>query len=275
MSEELKQQETTEQTPIQQQTEEKQFSEVEQEALAQGWVPKEEFEGDANKWVDAGEFVRRGELFKKIEHQNREIKEVRKALAAFKDHYTKVSESSYQKALKDLKQQYKLANREGDFEKADQLEAEIESVEQEAKQVISQAKEVAQEAQIHPEFAAWVQKNDWYATQPHMKTFADHKGLEFAKLGLSPSEVLKKVELEVKKEFPTKFRNPNQDRPGAVESPGTTRATTRQSSKEDYSLTPQEEAVMKTLLSERDKNGKPLITKEQYIADLKAIKARK
>lgn len=269
MSEELQQQQSTEQT-----TEQKTVSPVEEEALAQGWVPKEEFEGDASKWVDAGEFIRRGELFKKIEHQNREIKEVRRALAAFKDHYTQVSEASYKKALADLKREYKQANREGDFEKADQLEEEIESVEQEAKTTLQQVKQVAQETQIHPEFASWVEKNDWYATQPHMKTFADFKGLEFAKLGLTPSEVLKKVEAEVRKEFPNKFHNPNRDRPGAVESPGNTRNTTR-GAKEDYALTPQEEAVMKTLLSERDKNGKPLITKEQYIADLKAIKARK
>lgn len=251
-----------------------QVDSLQQEALAQGWVPKEDFEGDINKWVDAGEFLRRGELFKKIEYQNKEIKEVRKALSAFKDHYTKVSEASYQRALADLKREYKVANREGDFDKADQLEAEIESVEKEAKTALEQVKQVAQETQIHPEFASWVKKNEWYATQPHMKTFADFKGLEFAKLGLSPEEVLTKVETEVRKEFPQKFHNPNRDRPGAVESPGTTRTTVR-SNKEDYHLTDQERRVMKTLTSQRDSNGKPLMTEAQYIAELKAIKKEK
>jgi len=42
---------------------------VELQARDSGWVPKEEYKGEEHKWVDAGEFLRRGELFKKIEDQ--------------------------------------------------------------------------------------------------------------------------------------------------------------------------------------------------------------
>lgn len=244
-------------------------SPVELEAREQGWVPKEEFEGEDAKWVDAGEFVRRGELFKKIEHQSREVKSLRKAINDFKELHSKVNEAAYQRALTDLKREYKTANREGDFEKADKLEAEIETVEAEAVAVKQQIQQVAQETQINPEFASWVTRNDWYATQPHMKTFADYKGLEFAKLGLTPTEVLRKVEAEVRKEFPTKFNNPNRARPGTVES--STQKPGRQS-EDKYELTEQERRVMKTFVNTKGKDGKPFMTEKEYIASLKQIK---
>jgi len=261
--------EKTENTEVStEKVEQKESTPLELEAREQGWVPKEEFDGDEGKWVDAGEFVRRGELFKKIEHQSRETKALRKALEQFKELHSKVNEAAYQRALRDLKAEYKTANREGDFEKADKIEAEIESVEREAATVQKQINEVTQEsAQIHPEFAAWVSKNDWYATQPHMKTFADHKGLEFARLGLSNTEVLKRVEAEVRKEFPSKFTNPNRERPGAVES--STHKSTSKSSEKGYELTDQERKVMNNLVA----SG--VLTKEEYIADLRKLKESK
>jgi hypothetical protein len=265
MSEELLKQEEKQE---EQQSEQKvEFSAVEQEALSQGWVPKEEFQGEEHKWVDAGEFMRRGELFTKIDHQSRELKEVRKALQGFKEHYTKVKETEYQNALRDLKNQYKLANREGDFEKADKLEVEIETVEKEAS-IVKQEVEVATQASaIHPDFAAWVGRNTWYQAQPHMKTFADIKGLEFANQGMTPGEVLKKVEAEVRKEFPGKFNNPNRERPGAVESTNNRGAT--RVGNDGFQLTEQEERVMNSFV----KQG--VMTKAEYIKDLKSVKGIK
>ena len=52
-------------------------SPTELKAIESGWVPKEEFQGDEHKWVEAGEFLRRGELFKKIEDQGKQLKDVR------------------------------------------------------------------------------------------------------------------------------------------------------------------------------------------------------
>ena len=267
MSEELKQETKQEEKQEEQQSEQKELSVVEQEALAQGWVPKEEFQGEEHKWVDAGEFIRRGELFTKIEHQSRELKEVRKALMGFKEHYTKVKETEYNNALRALKSEYKTANREGDFEKADKLEIEIETVEKEAA-VIKQQVDVATEAQsIHPEFASWVGRNDWYQSQPHMKVYADTVGLQYASTDKDPVSVLKKVEAAVRKEFPNKFTNPNRERSSAVE--GTQNRGTTRSSADSFELTEQEERVMNSFV----KQG--IMTKAEYIKDLKSVKGLK
>ena len=79
----------------QEQTQEKQFSAIEQKALDQGWRPKEEFDGDPDAFIDAPEFVRRGELFSKIEHQSKELKAVKAALDALKTHHSRVKEVEY------------------------------------------------------------------------------------------------------------------------------------------------------------------------------------
>ena len=84
-------------------------SPVQEEALAQGWVPKDEYEGDPDRWVDAGEFVRRGELFRKIESQSKELKDVRKALAELAKHNSKIREVEYARAIEGLKAQKKEA----------------------------------------------------------------------------------------------------------------------------------------------------------------------
>ena len=62
----------------------------ESQAREQGWKPKEEYEGDPNKWRPAKEFVERGELFTKIDSMGKELKETRKALKMLQDHHSNV-----------------------------------------------------------------------------------------------------------------------------------------------------------------------------------------
>lgn len=243
------------------------LSPVEQEALAQGWVPKEQFDGDESRWVDAGEFVRRGELFKKIDSQNREIKEVRKTLAALKEHYTKVEEAAYNKALSALKAQKVSAQKEGEFEVAAELDDEIKRVEEEKVALKESIPDVPEENVVHPELQAWMDRNTWYKTNIRMRAVADAIAAEGAANGVKGPALLKAIDAEIRKEFPTKFTNPNRDKPSSVEGGG------RQgvSAKAGYQLSEQEERIFKTL--SRDPQLK--MTREQYIADLKLAKGER
>lgn len=247
---------------------EPQLTGIEQEALAQGWVPKEEFQGDPSRWVDAGEFVRRGELFSKIEAQKRDLKRTQEDIQALKQHLAAVKEGEYKRALATLRAERNEAIGEGDYDKVTKLEEKMDAVKEEAQKAVEQIKTVTQEAQqVAPEFARWVERNSWYASQPHMKTFADTVGIRLAQMGMDPAEVLKKVELEVRKEFPNKFQNPNQQRASAVEG-GSSKPTSKVSSA-SFELTEQETRIMNNLVRSKT------MTKEQYIADLKAIKGVK
>ena len=92
-----------EQTQTIQQDPAPQVDSYEQQAREQGWRPKEEYEGDPEKWRPAKEFVERGELFGKIDHMGKELKETRKALKMLQEHHSKVKETEYNNALKELK----------------------------------------------------------------------------------------------------------------------------------------------------------------------------
>lgn len=240
----------------------KQLSPVEQRAIEQGWRPKEEFEGDESEFIDAPEFVRRGELFSKIEHQNKELKATRQALETFKQHYSRVKEVEYERALKSLQQVRKQAMVDGETERALDLEEKIDALKEEKEVFTRQAQAPAvQQVEGEAEFTAWVSKNGWYEKDPIMKGAADAIGLEYAKKGWTPDQVLAKVSQDIRKEFPHKFASPAQARPAAVEGSSRTGATKTATVR----LSDEQERVAAKLI----KIG--AMTREEYIADLKKM----
>lgn len=271
MTEEIKP-EGTEPIVEQVQQEQKQYSPVELKAMEMGWRPKEEFNGDEEDFVDAKEFVGRKPLFDKIESVSREAKSTRKALEALQTHYTKVKETEYQNALKELKQARSQALVDGDAEKFNAIDEDLENIAREKEQFMAEQKQIrTEEPQVHPEFAQWVARNSWYETQPHMHAFAEQVGSRLqgaVRAGtMTPQQVLKEIEKAVREEFPNRFRNANKDKPGSTESPSRSGSTQRSTA--EPQLTEQERTIMNTLV----RGGH--ITKEKYLADLRQIKEQK
>ena len=110
---------------------EPQLTAAEQKAMEQGWVPQDQWEGDPEQWRPAKEFLDRGELFKKIEDQNRTIKEFKRALDDLKQHHSKTRETEYARALQALKAQKKTALEEGDADTVIKLDDQIDLVKEE------------------------------------------------------------------------------------------------------------------------------------------------
>lgn len=242
-------------------------SEIEIKARNAGWVPKEEFADDPDKWVDADEFVRRGPLFEKINAQSREMKRMREAMEALQLHHAKVKETSYKEALAVLKAQKREAFTEGDPDKILAIEEKMDDLKEQQRSFEAQrAREVAAPSQeLHPEFKAFLDRNPWYQAEAPMKAFADTVGVELRNSGMSPTEVLKKVEQKVREEFPHKFRNANRDKAPAVEGAG--KGTGKAGSNAPaYQLTDEERRVMNTFVRQK------IMTEAEYIAELKKIK---
>ena len=237
---------------------------VELEAKDSGWVPKDEYKGDDHKWVDAGEFLRRGELFKKIEDQSKQLKDVRSALNEMKKLQGQVREVEYKRALDTLRQQKKEALIDGDAEAVIAAEERIDLVKEQVKQLQSQPADVQEDSGAqHPEFVAWTEQNSWYKSSSPMKAFADALGQDLARAGNSPSEVLRKVAAEVRKEFPARFNNPNREKPGTVES-GKGSGT---SSSTKFVLSDEERRIMNTFI----RTG-AFKTEAEYINELKKVR---
>ncbi len=248
------------------QTQEREYTEIELKAIDQGWIPKEEFDGDGSEFIDAPEFVRRGELFSKIEKQSKELKAVRTALEALSSHHSKVKEMEYERALKSLKDARRQATIDGDHERALALEDKIDEVKLEKDQIVQEGKAaVVQEPEGYtPEFQNWVDKNSWYESNRTMRKVADEIGKDLYQQGYAPLEVLKLVEKEVRKEFSHKFSNPATNRPAAVE------ASTRQGSKkDDFHMTSEQKEMMRKIVQVT-----PGFTEADYIRDLKALQSR-
>ena len=237
------------------------LSAAEQQAMEQGWVPQDEWEGDPEQWRPAKEFLDRGELFKKIEDQNRTIKEFKRALDDLKGHHAKTRETEYARAIQALKAQKIAALEEGDAAAVVKLDDQIDLVKDEQSK-LKQAAYEPQEQQVSPEFTNWVDKNKWYETSQPMRAYADALGRDLAYKGLSPGEVLKEVERQVREEFPQKFRNANRDKPGAVE--GSTNKGAKGNN--DIALSDDERRVMQRFV----RTG--VMTEKEYMAELKRIK---
>lgn len=199
----------------QQQTEVAKPSEAEEQARAAGWRPKEEYQGDPEKWVDAGEFVRRGQLFDKINHQHREIRELRKAVEGLVDHNRKIEETTKTRLIAELKAAKKMALDEGDTAAAVEIDERIYDAKIELKEAKSQT--TAQAAQeIDPAYWDFTQGNPWYTKDRAMTAFADQLGMELAQQGVPLAKVYETVAKEVRKEFAHKFQR--SAAPASVES---------------------------------------------------------
>lgn len=233
-------------------------------AREQGWVPKDDFNGDEHTWIDAAEFLRRGPLFKKIDDQSKQLKDVRRALDEMKKLHSQVQETEYKRALETLREQKKNALVEGDADAVIAVDEKIDLVKEQQsdlkRQILTQPSEPAE---LNPEFVQWTDRNSWYKNSAPMKAYADALGVDLARTGLSPSDVLRKVEAEVRKEFPTKFRNPNQDKPGSVESGNAKGAA---SSGDNFQLTQEERRVMQTFV----RTG--ALTEKEYVESLRKVR---
>lgn len=239
----------------------KQLTAAEEKAMEQGWVPQDEWEGDPEQWRPAKEFLDRGELFKKIEDQNRTIKEFKRALEDLKGHHAKTRDTEYKRALDTLKAQKVQAIEEGDAQSVVKIDDQIDLVKEEQRKLAAQAAEPAV-PELNPEFVAWTERNSWYERDTNMKIFADALGQRLAAAGKTPAAVLAEVEKQVREEFPHKFKNPNRDKPGSVE--GSTNKGGKANS--DVVLSDDERRVMQRFV----RTG--VMTEKEYLAELKRIK---
>ena len=243
------------------------LSDVEKRAIEMGWRPKTEFQGEEEDFVDAKEFVSRRPLFDKIERQSHEIKEVRKALKALTEHHQKVKEAEFKEAVEFLKSEKKKALEEGDADRLIEIDDQI--AEAKAKEIVATREQETKAQTPHPEFVKWVQENPWYVSDGELRVTADQIGTAYAAANpdSAPMEVLKYVKNRLKKLYPEKMGtiNPNRERPSSVE--GSSNAPTRDTkARDNFELTEDEKRVMNTFVRQG------ILTKEQYIADLKKIR---
>lgn len=218
----------TDQTQYSSQTTEVTFSPAEEKARQSGWVPKDDWSGEPDDWVDYKEFNVRGELMSRITKQSDvinkvrdELKETRETLKKFGEHHQRVAELEYQKALKDLKSMKADALREQDHETVIEIDEQIDELKAERKQFAKEAKQEEKQTNKTSSLVdAWVQdpKNDWYKTDKARRVVADAAFVEYLELNDGDfAGALAAAEKEVRKEFPHKFKTSPVDKQSVAE----------------------------------------------------------
>lgn len=266
MSEATQEVQQIEQAPVT--TEQNNVPEVDQyeaQAREQGWKPKEEFEGEPEKWRPAKEFVERGELFSKIDTMGKELKETKKALKMLQEHNEKIKETEYKRAIDELRalqKQHLETGNSDEYLRATELLTDLKA-EQKAREVVKSTAA----PEVDPRFIEWTENNTWYNKDADMKKFADIVGLGYAQANphLDPVEVLDYVTVQVKERFKSKFENPNRNKPSAVE--GTSAPTGKKL--DSIELSEDERRVMNTFIRMK------VMTKEEYLNQVKQLRGGK
>lgn len=152
----------------------------EAEARSHGWTPKEDFRGDAARWVDAETFVKRAdEVMPFLKKQNaglkRELDDLKRQVKKASEFFTKAEERGYARAMDELQRQHDDAVETGDVQAARKAMKEMGDLQAE----IATAKadfvedKPTETADPRAEFAAWVEDNDWYVTDENKRMYAD------------------------------------------------------------------------------------------------------
>ena len=176
-------------------------ADLESEAREKGWKP------DGPK--SAEEFLRAEPLYSEIKARGKEIKELKATLDELKSHMDKQRELGAKEALQKLQEERVTAIEMGDVTSVNSLDTQIRQYEQETK---GPAEVVVN--QFVERNKSWINENSDEANL--MKYYAEKKDSEIARLNLSPEAHIKTVEDELKKIFPHRFKESDEQLQGST-----------------------------------------------------------
>lgn len=197
---------------------------IEAEARKQGWVPKENYRGNEEDWMDANSFVKKSrEINAILKHNNSrlqrdldsakaELSELKLTTKEFAAEFAKMKDNAYKKAIADLKAQRRDALKEDDLELVDDLEERIDSLKKEQEKKVEPPPEQKKTEPDMTAFHEWHKDNKWYDEQaePDMFDAAEAAALRLSRTdkSLTGRAFMDKVTEIVKAKFPEKFENP-------------------------------------------------------------------
>ena len=186
----------------------------EAEARAEGWAPEEEWKGDKrpDKFLTAEEFVRRGEEFepfikakvRRLETELSETRETNKRMSAMFEKTTARIKAEYEAKIVSLKAEKKEAIKEGNAERVEEIEAQIDTLKEEAKPDAAPSARTIDE--LTRDFA---KVNAWFIEEPDMAEYAQKVSVSNAALNedISFEDNMKFVLSAVRKKFPNYFKD--------------------------------------------------------------------
>ena len=243
---------------------EEDYTEAEQDAMDKGWNP-EGVEGKPN--LSADEFLRNESFFKEIHKLKRELKSNGEVIGALKEHNKQTQQKAYDKAVKDLKSEKKLAAKEEDLERMLEIDDQIEELQEVKKEADStttadEVPEGLSQEDFQAAYVDFTKNNIWYGRVTDKTADAEAFYDEYSRRNPNalPEDRFAHVNKEMRKAYPDDLGNQNRKR-AAVSAP---KGGGSDASAKTHTLSDVDEAdraIAKTLI----KNG--VMTEKEYLAD--------
>ena len=196
------------------------------EATRKGWVPKDQYKGDPDKWVTAEKFVDRGNKFSKnlqrevdgLKRQLADFEGTKAAFVKFSDERLAAKDAELKDVISALRVQRSQATRDGDDELAIQLEDRIDVLKDQRQQVKEIPKEIASPAKVNmddPVLNDWIDDdNEWFRDDEKLREYAVALGNEIVKNGdnmvdgkaVRGRKFLNLIRDRMEEEFPRRFK---------------------------------------------------------------------
>lgn len=191
-----------------------------------GWIPATRYKGDAERFVDADEYIKRGEtVLPIVKEQNKRLKseldsvraantvnsaalaKAQEAIAAIEERHTIETQRAVDRAKAEVKAQLRAASEAGDHEGIAELTeqlVELNTAKEEA--AAKPVQRAAPVVAIDPELIEWQKDNTWYGSDKRRTALAlgiadDLRGAGDRSAGIT---FYNKIAAEVEKEMPMK-----------------------------------------------------------------------
>lgn len=251
-------------------------NEAEAEARKMGWVDKEEFRGDKDKWRPAEEFLDRGKrilpivlkdnerLQRNLDRVKDELKEVRTATKELVEFHTTAAKREYERGRREREAVIEAAAANADTNAVRAGMQELDRFTQEHIPAPKKAETAQPEVRVDPEIKDWIDKNPWFNADRSLNGYAldQYETLKREKPGMPESDVLAEIKRRTSAKFPEKFGiNPEREGAAAVSEPNGGRAARRNAKSYENLPADAKRACDKFVKSI------PGYTKEKYVAD--------
>ncbi len=237
---------------------------VEEIAKSIGYRSKEEMK-DPSKHVDAAEYIKRTAKFN--DDYRKEIKNLKRSMDGISATLQQTAVAKFDEGVKAAEARLKDAKEAFDVDAVEKAAHDVAMAKQNAVAAIP----VKDQAEID----AFCERNPWFDTNKVMRTDALEYREKFVKRNpdATTAEVLEYVETKIKKDYPDKFKVDEPEKKASPAGPeGVTSNNTSSKAtweKQEKELSDIERNTMNAMCQQMH-NGKPIMTKKQYIESLAA-----
>jgi hypothetical protein len=178
------------------------MKDIETRARENGWVPRDEWRGPENRWVDAETFLERADqmipvmrsqnrkLETQVEGLQKKLDEQMALLAASQDSMEALKEFNAEMRSRDreqlraqLMQELREARDAGDVEREVAVQDRIAQTREPEKPPVKDPPKPPAQPTESPAFKAWKAENPWWDTNPHKRAIAAAISAELAASG--------------------------------------------------------------------------------------------